>query len=600
MFPFPPSLRGPRSKPLRLLKRLFLPVTIIVATISWLIQRRAARRMLKEHGWAEVWLEGEIVEIRPQEDFRSTIARRILRRRESPRVVLFRLRAFAEEIVSDPYAKGIVVRLGPLSGGWSGADAIREALVRIRDAGREVIVFIPRHAQNREWLVATAGTEVWMTPSGGLAAAGSAATGLFLKRPLEKLGVRIEVASRGRFKSAPERVTREERSDSDREQTQAVVDALDEVLLSATAESRSISKKEAEGLIDGAPYVGEHAHRLGHIDRIVRDEDLLEELQLHANLEKAPRLVGAARYLSARRVPKPWPKRKKRVGVVEVRGTILDERPPFSNPGGSMAVEKDVVRDLRAAREDKAIDAVVLYIDSPGGSVTASDTIWAAIKRVNREKPVVACMSDVAASGGYYVACAAQAMVASPLTITGSIGVYAMLPTWPDLAQRIGVGRDALRNRLHANLYDPWRGLDEEARSHADEEVGCVYEQFLRVVSEARELSRDDTHELAQGRVWTGRDAHERGLVDGVGGMPEALMRAKELAGGRFEDDPVVIHARRDHPRPLPFVPEAAGLPPSLSGLMSAAPRAISETAMLWLTTQGPMRLVAYVPLDFS
>lgn len=587
---------------MRLLKRLLLPITVVVFAVSWLIRHRAARRMLKAHGWAEVWLEGDILEVRPQEDFRAMIARRVLKRREPPRVVLARLRAFADEIASDPYAKGVVVRLGPLNGGWAGAEAVREALGRVRAAGREVIVFIPRHAQNREWLVATAGTEVWMTPSGALAATGTAATGLFLKRPLERLGVRVEVAARGRFKSAPEQLTREGRSDADREQTQAVVDALDEVLVHATVEGRSVSRAEAEKLLDGAPYVGVHAHALGHVDRLVRDEELLEDLQLHTARDEAPKLVGAARYLARRRVPKPWSRRKKRVGIVEVRGTILDERPPLSGPQSPLAVEREVVRNLRAAREDGNIDAVVLYVDSRGGSAAASDVIWAAVKRLDREKPVVAYLADFAASGGYYVACGARALFASPLTITGSIGVYSMLPTWPDLAARIGVGRDALKNRLHANLYDPWSGLSDDARAHADVEVGHMYEHFLRIVADAREFSRDEAHDRAQGRVWTGRDAQRQGLIDGLGGLREATARARDEAGGVFEDEPVVVHARGDYPRPQPFVPKAAKAHDvaGLLGLLATAPPAVLDLTALWLTTKGPLRAVAYAPVDIS
>ena len=585
---------------LRLIKRLFLPFTLVVGTISWLIQRQLARRVLKKSGWAELRLEGEIVELSPQEDFRAALARRLMRRREPRRVVLEHLRALANELASDEYAKGIVVRLGSLGGGWAKAQAVREALGQIRAAGREVIIFIPRHVLNREWLVATAGTEIWMTPGGALAAIGTASSGRFLKRTLEKFGVRVEVAAQGRFKSSPEQFTREDRSEADRQQTQALVDALDEALVTATSESRSISRQEAESLFDGAPYVGEHAQKLGHVDRVVRDEDLLEDLQLHRNMKKPPQLVSASEYLSVRRPKSPWPSKKKHVGVVEVCGTILDERPPVMGPTGPIAIERSIVRNLRAAREDKSIGAVVLYVDSRGGSAVASDVIWSAVKRLDREKPVIAYLADYAASGGYYVACGARSIIASPLTITGSIGVYSMLPTWPDLADRWGVGRDVVKNRRHADLYDPWNGLSDEARAHANAEVGFMYAQFLQIVAEARDISQEQANELAQGRVWTGTEAHAKGLVDGLGGLQDALSSAREQAGERFNEEPVIIHSRKDHPRPEPFIKDAAQGGALWNALLVGAPPALRELAMLWFTMRGPLRAVAYAPLDVS
>jgi protease-4 len=604
--------------PVRILRALLSPLTFLLRVLAYPLRLRARRRLLKGDGWAELWVEGEVMELRPVERWAQDVLRRILRRSEGPRVVLSRLRRFTDAFIADPHARGVLVRLGPLGGGWAAADEIRRQLLRVQRAGRQVVVFMDPGAGNREVLVASAATRLCMPPSAGLAATGTAAPGLFLKDTLAKLGVTMEVAAAGRFKSAPDQFVRADRSAFDREQTEAIVRALDHALVDGLIEGGRFDADSAQALLTASPVVGTSAKAQGFVQSLVREEELGDEIQAVGELEGAPKLLGAGTYVDAHALRSPFARRRRRVGIVEVHGGIVDQAPGFGGGGERMAVRRAVVDDVRAALADKSIGAVVLHVNSRGGSVTASDGIFAAVRRLNLEKPVIACFGDVAASGGYYVACGARAIVASPLTITGSIGVFAMIPTWPELGRRLAVGHDVIRQYANAGLYDPWSGLDDRARAHARQEVEAMYQDFIGLVAEARGRSKDEIHAVAEGRVWMGADAKAQGLVDGLGGVEEAVARAKEEAGGAFEAEPVLVRALRPRPRPDPYKPDAksqvglrgfaglggdAGVPPQehLPALLRLVAQGeggavLLELAALALTSPGPLRAAAYLP----
>ena len=577
---------------MRILRALISPLTFLLRLLAYPFRLRARRRILKADGWAELWVEGEIMELRPVERWAQDMVRRVLRRAEGPRVVLSRLRRFVDAFIADPHAKGVLVRVGAISGGWASADELRRQLLRVQRAGRQVVVFIDPAAGNREMLVASAATRLCMPPSGALAATGTAAPGLFLRDTLAKLGVAVEVAAAGRYKSAPEQFTRTDRSAFDREQTETLVRALDHALVDGLIEGGRFDADSAQALLTSSPMVGTHAKAEGFVQSLVREEDLVEEVQAVADLEAPPTLIGAGTYVDAQAVRSPFTRRRKRVGIVEVHGAIVDQAPGFGGGSERMAVRRAVVDDLRAALADKRIGAVVLHVNSRGGSVTASDAIYAAVRRLNM--PVIACFGDVAASGGYYVACGARAIVASPLTITGSIGVFAMLPTWPELGRKLAVGHDLIKQYANAGLYDPWGGLDDRARAHAAKEVAAMYEDFLALVAEAR------------------------GRVDDLGGVEAAVARALEAAGGRFEAEPTLVRALRPRPRPQPYEPDAkhragvegfAGLGgdaggvtqddlPSLLRMLAdrEGGRVLLELIALATTARGPLRAAAYLP----
>jgi protease-4 len=587
------------------------PLVALYRLVMWPARRVAKRNVLKKSGWAELLIQGTVHTFRPKERFPlPPIVKKFLRRPDQPRVVLSRLHRFVDELTMDPHAKGVLVKIGSLGGGWVDAVAIRKEIDRLRDAGKSVLIHVGAEAGNREFLIASGGTRVLMTPQGPLAAVGTAGSTLFMKDALHKAGVKFEVAARGRYKSAPDQFTRSSRSDTDLEQTKALVDAVDAELVRSIAEGRGMPEDEVKAMMDRAPMIGSEAKKLHLCDDVAHDEDLLEEVRTIEGIEKPPKLVGAGWYLNVRDMQPPFRRKRKQIGVVEVHGAIVDRGSPYVSYFDKLAIEAAVVNDLRAALEDRRIGAVVLHVDSRGGSVTASDAIYSAVKRLDQEKPVIACFNNVAASGGYYVACGARSIVCSPLTITGSIGVFAMYPVWPELARSLGLNHDVVKNRLHASMYDPWREISDEARAHADKEVGAMYESFVELVAEARNKSKDETDAVAQGRVWSGKHAHEIGLVDGLGGMDEAIARAKEAAGPgvRFEADPVIVRSWRTHTRPPPFDPSVhknrAGLDGlTLLELVRRAPGAeiAAEILTLTLTTRSVILPVfAYAPITLT
>ncbi len=537
---------------MRFLKAPFVWIIALFALAIWPIRLWAKRRILKKSGWVELNLEGEVLEILPEERVQERLIRQILKQPEPKRVLLKRLRQLVDELIEDPYAEGMLVRLGPLGGGWVGAQEIHAELMRLRKAGKQILIHIKQNASNKELMVASAATKLMMPPTGMLMSSGSAAPGLFLKGLLDKIGFRMEVASAGRFKSAPDQFTRNQRSEADLEQTKAIVDTLDEAIVDSLKQGRGLRGEAAKKLLENAPMVGLKAAKEGYVDEAVRDEELLSVVEKYSQRIKKPRPMGARKYLTVRRPPKPVQPKKRHIGVVKVHGAIVDQAPGGSigPAGGPMAVEGPIVANLRAALKDQNVAAVVLSVNSRGGSVTASDAIYAAVKRLNQTKPVIACFHDVAASGGYYVACGARSIVASPLTITGSIGVFSMIPTWPALADRLNIGRDVVKNHKNADLYNPWSGFDEDGRDHAQTEVRHMYDVFLDLVSEARRMDTKQADAVAQGRVWTGRDAHREGLVDSLGGFQEAVERARKEAGGFTLEDPVIISAKRPQTRP--------------------------------------------------
>ncbi len=587
----------------RLFKILFFPLVLLLSALMWPLRKRARKRALKKHGWAELHLEGQVFEHRPTPRFPPMVMK-LLRQEEPPRVVLTRLRRFTEELAKDDLAKGLLIRIGPLGGGWATADEIRSLIQRVKDSGKEVFVHAANNLGNKEMLIASASTKFFMTPSGTLAAVGAAQPGLFLKNPLERIGVKIEVASKGRFKSAPDRFTRTERSEFDREQGKALIDAVDESLIKSLMDGRLLDREGAIQLIDKSPLIGTEAHEAGYCDALARDEDLPSLVQAHEHQEKAPHFVAAGSYLALCEAAAPLAigKRRKKIGIVEVHGAIVDRAPTNSNPlMGQLAVERSIIADLRAAQSNKQIGAVVVHVDSRGGSVTASDAIYAAIKRLDQEKPVIACFGDVSASGGYYVACGARKIVCSPLTVTGSIGVFAMLPTWPDLAKMLDIGHDVIKNRKNAGLYNPWSGMSEADMEQAQRNVDSMYDGFISLVAQARDLTKSKVDELAEGRVWIGKDAHENGLVDGLGGMEEALALAREAASMPLDRHPTLVRARGTQKRPGPYEPKSASIDLA-SALLSRAPSGPVALELMSMLSTAPKGLGfwAYSPWELD
>lgn len=483
-----------------------------------------------------------------------------LKRTSKPPVSIARVRALGRALAKDPRAKGVLVNLKMLIAGPAVQASLRDALAEIRASGKDVVVYLPNGATNATLYVASAARKIVVGPETMVAPLGFAAMGRYVRRALERLGIEPEVFAKGMYKSAGEMLIRDGMSEPQREQLSALLDARHEALTAALATGRGVDKETAARWIDEAPHRANVAKELGVIDEVAYEDELERAVIGQVDKKHRLRLVAADKYLAAREGVKwrPW-RRRPVLGVVEVHGPIVGA-PRFSV--SKVAAEDKVIGALRVARANAAVKGVVLHIDSPGGSAVASDRIYHEVARLAETKPVVAYMSNVAASGGYYVAAGAHAIVAQPETVTGSIGVVSARLVFAPLLEKIGVFTDVVKRGARADMFSATRRLDDGEREVMDRELDAFYKTFLGVVAKGRNKKVEDIEPLAQGRVYSGAEAHAKGLVDLLGGFERALHETRTLLGAAGRDlEAVVIKPPRHVPDPpsLP-VPAAAFL----------------------------------------
>lgn len=519
----------------------------------------------------------------------------------------------------DPRVAGLIARVQLTASPAAAVQELREAIVAFT-AAKPSLAWAETYPGTLSYYLASAFGEVWMQPAGSLGLIGFASNATFLRDAFDKAGIEAEVVARGEYKSAANRFTEHGFTEAHREAVTRMLESIREQVWQAIAQSRNVDATALDALADRAPLLRKEAVSSGLVDRIgFRDEAYariveLVEPQDHSGDEsdedEPPRLylsryAGAARSRLVPPVPSvPGRRPKPTVAVVNVDGTIVDGRggPQFL-PFGTSTVGSDTLAPaLREAAADDSVSAIVVRVNSPGGSVTASETLWREVKRARTHgKPVVASMGAVAASGGYYIAAAADAIVASPGTITGSIGVLTGKLVIRDLLGRLGVGSDTVRTNANADAWAIDAPFTPEQRAHREAEADLVYADFVERVAEGRNLTKDAVDRVARGRVWTGADALERGLVDELGGFRTALRRAKILAGLDEDADVRLVTypggSLLDMLRPrASSQPAAASLPDALGallgrtlgGIVDNVERSFSGANALWV---GPWRL---------
>ncbi len=429
----------------------------------------------------------------------------------------------------DPEVAAIAVRMEGPPGGLARASTLRRALAEA--AAEKPVVVWAESLTSEELLAASGATRLWVPESGNVFLVGLRYEGVFLKALLEKLGVAPEVVRVGSFKTAGEMLTRETLSPEQRSQLEALLDDHYAALVDGIAAGRGLEPGAVRARVDAGPFTAPDAREAGLIDECRYPDEVPDELRalVPALADRDPLpFVDARVYLALRAADPGWaPLDRELPGLVYVvaRGQIVRGR-------GRRGVACDFYRRLldRCAEDDR-VRAVVLRIDSPGGEVVASDLLWRAVQQLGREKPVVASLGDTAASGGYYVAAAAQAIVAEATSITGSIGVVGGKLDLSGLYERLGVGRDGVQRGERAALLTEARGFTPEERKVVRAGMESAYERFVARVAEGRGLARERVLEAAGGRVWSGAAAREQGLVDTLGGpleaMAEALRRAE-------------------------------------------------------------------------
>lgn len=437
--------------------------------------------------------------------------------------------------------------------------------------------------------------EIWLQPSGGLALVGFAAQGVFVRRALDHLGVEPQVHRRHEYKSAPDLVLRESMSDEQRESLQRLTDGLTQSVAATVSRRRSLDPDAVRRVIADAPLTPAEAAERGLVDHVGYRDEAYAALERRVSGDVTRRFVH--RWTPPRRAELERRVRRevtRRVGggrpstiaVVPVVGGIMLGRTGHSPLSGRTAGSDTVCAALRAAREDDDVAAVVLRVVSPGGSYTASDAIHREVARLrDGGRPVVASMGGVAASGGYFVSMGADEIVALPSTVTGSIGVFAGKMVVRAAQEKVGVGREIVATGEQAAMWSATRPFTDDELRRLDRWLDDVYADFTRKAAAGRGMAREDLEPLARGRVWTGTDARERGLVDRLGGIDAALAAAAARAGIDLADAevtryPAVSPLARLRPPVNTDAPNAATAVPALPGAELVAGLASPEALL--------------------
>jgi protease-4 len=423
----------------------------------------------------------------------------------------------------DRKVESLLVRIEHLECGLARAEEVRTALERFRASGKPVIVYADELGLGGYW-VALGASSIRLPPTGALNVSGVAMEFTLLEGVLERAGVRAQLLARGKYKSMREQFTARRMSDANREMLTSLVTDLNAQLVERVAQARGKSRDEVQAAIDSGPFRAEQAVALGLIDRTQYSDQLADELGVEEG--KLQSLAAYRRRLRRRRL---WPRRAVRVALLNISGTIRSghDRP---GPNGPRATGHQSFRQvLRRMAKSPKVRAIVLRVDSPGGSALASDLMWRELTLAAKKKPMLVSMVNVAASGGYYTsALDGVPLWASPTTLTGSIGVVGGKFEVSDLLAKLGIGRETIASGPHANFYaatTPWTADELEK---VDRDIEAAYRDFVTKMAEARHLPYEALERVAQGRVWTGRQALEASLVDALGGLWDVKAALRE------------------------------------------------------------------------
>lgn len=453
---------------------------------------------------------------------------------------------------TDDEIAGVVFKIGNVSVGWATLQEIRSKLHEFRAIGKETIGYL-EGGGNAEYLLAATMDRVVLMPVGSLNLTGLRAEVMFYKGLLDKLDIQADMLAMGKYKSGVEPYMRDGMSDAFRESMATLLDDLYAQLLNHIAESREgLTAESASDLMNRGPFTAEEALQEKLVDALQYYDELLTALKTASENEevqvvepgserkrKVPDMnsfAGLMQLFSMLNPPqRSQPTSENQIALIYANGPIL---PSVESLFASTSVitPNALKTAFEKARTDDSVQAVVLRVDSPGGSALASDLIWREVMLTQREKPVVVSMGDVAASGGYYIAMAAGTIVAHPSTLTGSIGVFGGKLNMKGLYNKVGLTKEIITYGQNSTLYSDYGGFTPTERERVEKLMKTIYEDFVGKAATGRNKSFAEIDEIAQGRVWTGQQAKALGLVDELGGLDTALSIAKEQAGFSADD----------------------------------------------------------------
>lgn len=453
-----------------------------------------------------------------------------LLRRDRPTFhdLLFAVRNAAD----DRSVAGLVLHVDRLDWGWARIYEMCDAVRAFRESGKPVYASLNGGGEKEYLLAAAAGT-LAMPPVSTLQLDGLSASAMFMHGAYDKLGIRPNFAHVGRYKSAVEQYTRDSLSPDARAAMESLLDDAFSLLVDSLASARGLPRDSVRRLIDDGPYTARDAHQRGLLDTLLSEAEL-DSLASHTGTLRHP-TASFSRYAQ-----EGGTGAGEHIALVVAEGEIVDGRSREGAFGGRSVGDRTLVEALQEIRDRRNIRAVVLRIDSPGGSGDASDAVWQELRRLRRTRPIIVSMGDVAASGGYYLACAGDAIVAGPATITGSIGVFGGKLNILGLYRKLGLNIETVSRGKHAEMLSPFRDFDAEEMDRYQKSLNQFYRVFLSRVAEGRGMDAAQVDSVGQGRVWSGLAARKSGLVDEFGGLNEAFEMARKRANISADADIVV------------------------------------------------------------
>jgi protease-4 len=446
----------------------------------------------------------------------------------------------------DSRIRGVLLRPSTLElPYWGKVQEMRDAITAFRKSGKKVTAFL-EYGGDREYYLASAADRVFLMPTSSLDLTGVASYEMFLRGTFDKIGAYPDFVHIGDYKTAPNQYTQKGFTPAHREMAQSLNRDMYEQLVTGVAEGRKKSEDEVRSLFDRGPFVAAKALEAGLVDELAYEDELddrVPELGGDSNRRIEGSDYQRISFESAGVRP------RSRIAVLHIVGTIASGKGGFDPVNGSVAGSEAIVEQIRKIRDDNSIKAIVLRIDSPGGSSVASDVIWRELtitRQDNPSRPIVTSMSDLAASGGYYIAIPADAIVAQPGTLTGSIGIFGGKIVIGGTLGKVGIGTETVTSGANADMYSPFTPFTAPQRAKVEEFMQDFYKGFVGKVAESRKTTPEAIHAVAQGRVWTGRQALAHGLVDRLGGLDAAVALAKERAKIPADEDvQLVVYPER-------------------------------------------------------
>ena len=436
-----------------------------------------------------------------------------------------------DHAIKDPHVEAVLLEIDGIDMGWAKSEELRDKLLEVEEKGKKVVAYV-EGGEDQDYLLASAADEIYMAPQTNLYLDGLSSESMYFKGTLDKLGIQADMEHIGEYKDAAEPLTRTTGSDPSRQASEALLDETWNRLVAAIGESRGVDSTAAAHLIDQGPYTSKQAYAAGLVDSLIyRDElDALlpggkggEQIDLEDYLATLPDVEGGTA--------------APRIAILHASGTIVSGK-SGTDPVWGRTIGADSFLDaLDEAKDEDGVQAIVVRIDSPGGEVYASHLMWRGLKQAAEELPVVASFSDLAASGGYYMAMGADTILADDATLTGSIGVVGGKFDLHGLYDKLGINVETQTRGQNAEWLTSARAFTPAERERYVAEMFDEYRTFVGIVAENRGTTAGEIDSIARGRVWTGGQSYENGLVDEIGGLEKSIEVAKVMSGLKADAD---------------------------------------------------------------